>query len=76
MPFIAPHSPLEAPEDYVAKYAELEDTRELTRSESIDRTRRMNPAGSARPIYAAVVDALDVAIGKVLTTLKEEGIEE
>ena len=76
MPFIAPHSPLEAPEDYVAKYADLEDTRELTRSESIDRTRRMNPAGSARPIYAAVVDALDDAIGKVLTTLKEEGIEE
>ncbi len=76
MPFIAPHSPLEAPEEYVTKYANLEDTRELTRSESIDRTRRMNPAPSARPLYAAVVDALDVAIGKVLETLKDEGIEE
>ena len=31
---------------------------------------------SARPIYAAVVDGLDQAIGKVLDTLANEGIEE
>ena len=77
MPFIAPHSPLEAPDDLVAKYATLKDTRELTRSEAIDRTRKLNGfSSSARPIYAAVVDALDQAISQVLNILQSEGIEE
>ncbi|MDG0966023.1 MAG: sulfatase-like hydrolase/transferase [SAR86 cluster bacterium] len=77
MPFIAPHSPLEAPDDLVKKYADLEDKRELTRSVSIDRTRKLNGfSPSARPIYAAVVDGLDQAIGQVLNTLAAEGIEE
>ena len=77
MPFIAPHSPLEAPDDLVAKYATLKDTRELTRSEAIDRTRKLNGfSSSARPIYAAVVDALDQAISQVLNILQLEGIEE
>ena len=77
MPFIAPHSPLEAPDDLVAKYANLKDTRELTRSEAIDRTRKLNGfSSSARPIYAAVVDALDQAITQVLNILQSEGIEE
>ena len=77
MPFLAPHTPLEAPEDLVKKYKDLEDKRELTRSEVIDRTRRVNVLGvSARPMFAAVVDALDQAIGQVLKTLEDEGIEE
>ena len=77
MPFIAPHSPLEAPDNLVAKYSGLEDTRALTRSESIDRTRRLNGfSSSARPMYAAVVDALDQAIDQVLNVLKSEGIDE
>jgi arylsulfatase A-like enzyme len=77
MPFIAPHTPLEAPEDLVEKYKNLEDTRELTRSIAIDRTRTLNGfAPSARPLYAAVVDGLDQAIGQVLATLASEGIEE
>ena len=47
------------------------------RSEVIDRTRRVNVLGvSARPMFAAVVDALDQAIGQVLKTLEDEGIEE
>ena len=77
MPFIAPHSPLEAPDNLIEKYADLEDTRQLTRSASIDRTRTLNGfSPSARPLYAAVVDALDQAIGEVLQTLESEGIEE
>ena len=77
MPFIAPHTPLEAPDDLVQKYNNLEDTRELTRSVAIDRTRTLGGfRPSARPIYAAVVDGLDQAIGKVLATLANEGIEE
>ncbi len=77
MPFLAPHTPLEAPADLIEKYKDLEDKRQLTRSEVIDRTRRVNILGvSARPMFAAVVDALDQAIGQVLNTLEEEGIEE
>ena len=78
MPFIAPHTPLEAPADLVQKYKNLEDTRELTRSTAIDRTRKMGSVviPSARPMYAAVVDALDQAIGQVLDTLSAEDIEE
>ena len=77
MPFIAPHTPLEAPDDLVQKYKDLDDTRELTRSVAIDRTRTLGGfLPSARPIYAAVVDALDQAIGQVLDTLENEGIEE
>jgi len=76
MPFLAPHTPLEAPDDLVKKYADLEDKRELTRSLSIDRTRTLNGfSPSARPMYAAVVDGLDQAIGQVLDTLSAEGIE-
>ena len=77
MPFLAPHTPLEAPDDLVKKYADLEDKRELTRSLSIDRTRTLNGfSPSARPMYAAVVDGLDQAIGQVMDTLSAEGIEE
>ena len=76
MPFIAPHTPLEAPEDLVKKYTDLEDLRLPTRSASVDRIRSLSSTPSARPIYAAVVDALDQAIGQVLATLESEGIDE
>jgi len=77
MPFIAPHSPLEAPNELINKYKDLKDERKLTRSISIDRLRKLNSQRkSARPIYAAVVDALDQAIGRVLKTLKEENLSQ
>ncbi len=77
MPFIAPHTPLEAPDDLLAKYADLPDNRKPARSKNTDESRRfarllLQP--SARPVYAAVVDAMDQAIGQVLRTLDEEGI--
>jgi arylsulfatase A-like enzyme len=77
VPFIAPHTPLDAPEDLKAKYADMEDDRKPARSRNTDSTRRiarlmLQP--SARPMYAAVVDAMDQAIGRVLDTLDEQGI--
>ena len=77
MPFIAPHTPLEAPDDLLAKYADMVDDRKPSRARNTDNTRRirqltMQP--SARPVYAAVVDAMDQAIGQVLATLDEQGI--
>lgn len=79
MPFIAPHTPLEAPEDLLAKYADMEDDREDTRSPQTEQSRllrRLTLQPSARPVYAAVVDAMDQAIGRVLDTLDAEGIAE
>ncbi len=77
VPFIAPHTPLEAPDDLLAKYADMDDDREDTRSPQTDQSRLMRKLmlqSSARPVYAAVVDAMDQAIGRVLDTLDEQGI--
>lgn len=77
MPFIAPHTPLDAPDDLQQKYADLEDTRESARAKNTDETRKLNRLmgiPSARPMYAAVVDGMDQAIGQVLDTLDKEDI--
>ncbi len=79
VPFIAPHTPLDAPEDLKAKYADMEDDRKPARSRNTDQSRqiaRLMLRPSARPMYAAVVDAMDQAIGRVLDTLDEQGIAE
>lgn len=77
MPFIAPHTPLEAPDDLLAKYEGMEDDRKPARSEQTDTSRRI--AGlmgqdDSRPVYAAVVDAMDQAVGTVLQALDDEGV--
>lgn len=77
MPFIAPHTPLDAPDDLKAKYADMEDRREPARSRQTDQTRfmmKMMGRDSARPMFAAVVDGMDQAIGRVLATLDQEGL--
>jgi len=77
MPFIAPHTPLEAPDDLIAKYAEMADDRKPARSSWTDNSRRISRLlgrENARPIYAAVVDAMDQAIGTVLEALDDEGV--
>jgi arylsulfatase A-like enzyme len=67
---------LEAPEELVAKYADLKDRREPARSPSdrMSRLARFTGQKSRRPLYAAVVDAMDQAIGRILETLDEEGL--
>ena len=77
MPFIAPHTPLDAPDDLKEKYADMDDDRKPARSKNTDQSRQLNRLllqPSARPMYAAVVDGMDQAIGRVLDTLDEEGI--
>lgn len=78
MPFLAPHEPLAAPLDLQKKYSDLEDTRGPSRSPSDKLSERAIAAGakSRVPLYAAVVDAMDQAVGKVLKTLEEEGIDD
>lgn len=77
MPFIAPHTPLDAPQELQDKYKDINTDLKPARSGPTDETRKlaklmMQP--SARPMYAAVVDGMDQAIGRVLKTLDDEGI--
>jgi arylsulfatase A-like enzyme len=77
MPFIAPHTPLDAPQDLQDKYKDINTDLEPSRAKGTDDTRRMAKLlmqPSARPMYAAVVDGMDQAIGQVLDTLDSEGI--
>ncbi|MDP6977609.1 MAG: arylsulfatase [Myxococcota bacterium] len=77
VPFIAPHTPLDAPKELQEKYKDIDTDLEPARSEGTDGTRRMATLmmqPSARPMYAAVTDALDQAVGQILDTLDAEGI--
>jgi arylsulfatase B len=79
IPFIAPHTPLEAPDDLKNKYKDLVDDRPPARSKFTDESRRMSRMAkrpSARPVFAAVVDAMDQGIGRVLKTIDDQGIRE
>ncbi len=75
MPFLAPHTPLDAPRELQDKYRDINTDLPPARSQQTDFTRRMatlTMRPSARPMYAAVVDAMDQGIGQVLTTLEEQ----
>jgi arylsulfatase B len=77
MPFIAPHTPLEAPDDLLEKYEDMKDDRQPARSPQTDNSRRISRLigmEKSRPVYAAVVDAMDQAVGMVLDALDEEGV--
>lgn len=77
MPFIAPHTPLDAPQELQDKYKDINTDLEPSRAKGTDETRRLSKLmmqPSARPMYAAVVDGMDQAIGQVLDTLDSEGI--
>ena len=79
MPFLAPHTPLDAPEDLQKKYKDINTDLAPARSGTTDTTREMAKKTwrTERPAqYAAVVDAMDQAIGRVLETLQQEGIDD
>jgi len=57
VPFLAPHSPVEAKDKDIAKYPN-----------------RINTPRAPMKTYAAMVDNLDQAVGRILDTLDEQGI--
>ncbi|MEM9013793.1 MAG: arylsulfatase [Pseudomonadota bacterium] len=59
VPFLAPHSPMQAKEEDISKYGHRIDT----------------PI-SPKKTYAAMVDSLDQAIGRILNALDAEGLAE
>ena len=78
MPFLAPHTPLDAPAPLREKYADMPDRRGPARS-PLDRTSRIarwTGAESLRPVYAAVVEGMDRALGRVLERLDRDGLAE
>ena len=77
LPFLAPHTPLDAPPAFKQKYRNLQDDRGPARS-PVDRISQMSRTSgrtaSQRPVYAAVVDAMDFAIGQLMAKLAAEGV--
>lgn len=98
--FTAPHCPLQAPPELIAKYRGVyDDGPEVLRDRRLKRMRELGlSAASARPadivggqawneltpeqrrlesrkmeIYAAMVDAMDTAVGRVLAILEKTG---
>jgi arylsulfatase A-like enzyme len=63
MSYNAPHSPLEAPEEEIARFP----------AEKVSKLPDV-PAKS-RGIYAAMVSILDKGVGDIIKTLREEGLE-
>ncbi|MEW6212768.1 MAG: sulfatase-like hydrolase/transferase [Acidobacteriota bacterium] len=55
-PFNAPHTPLQATQKYIDRFAHIKDER--------------------RQVYAAMVSALDDAVGEILKKLRETGLEQ
>ena len=79
VPFLAPHTPLAAPKELMDKYEDIVTELPPSRSIYTDETRRVAKElgiPSARPAYAACADALDQAMGQILETLEEEGLDE
>jgi arylsulfatase A-like enzyme len=72
---LAPHEPLQAPDEYIEKF------RHLAADDAgpyVDRTQRYvaDRNASPRQIYAAMVSALDDSIGELMQALREQGLEE
>ena len=88
VPFNAPHSPMQAPEELVERYAGISSKESLrAHTEFIEGVAArlglsveeaagiLDPAGEApRSVFAAMVHSLDLAIGQILAALDAEGI--
>lgn len=68
--FNAPHAPLQAPQEYLDRFEHL--TKVPDTINYIERQKLEHP----RQVYAAMVAALDDTIGRILTMLREKGMEE
>jgi len=79
--FYQVHAPFSAPEDRVEKYNEKKDQLGLTDDERFaegtfgDKTFTYRTKQD-HPTYAAMVESMDMAVGKVLDKIKAEGLED
>ena len=68
--FNAPHAPLEAPQEYLDRFAHLAKLPDTINY--VSRQKLKHP----RQVYAAMVAALDDTVGRILMELRENGLEE
>lgn len=61
IPFSAPHDPFQAPDEYIKRYADLDDTPN-------------DGKPSDKQIYAAMIACMDDGIGKILESLEKAGV--
>jgi arylsulfatase A-like enzyme len=71
--FYSVHTPLIGRPDLVEKYEKRRDERGL-RDESEPEPPRMNRSIQSHAVYAAMVEAMDAAVGKVLAALDTHGV--
>ena len=71
--FYSVHTPLMAPKALVKKYQDRKK-RENRRDEFLPEPPRQNRITQAHAVYAAMVEAMDAAVGTVLSALEEHGV--
>lgn len=80
--FYEVHNPKQAPDSLIQKYREKRDRQRLDEVEEFEQIDQVWPdAGPRRervvqghPVYAAMVEALDTAVGTVLDALRKNGV--
>ena len=75
IPFLAPHSPMEAPKALIQSYSDRPPIA-IPKNNPLHNTFPPSHIKQTQQIYAAMVDSMDQAIGRVLDTLDSEGIAE
>ncbi len=75
VPFYEVHTPMQAKDSLIKKY-QLKKERLGLKDEFITRTDgRKTRVSQALPVYAAMVESMDNAIGKILDKVKQAGLE-
>lgn len=73
--FYAVHTPLQAPQDLIDKYTEKKKRLGLTDTWGQEGNQKVR-LSQCLPVYGAMVESMDRAVGKVLTALRENGLEQ
>jgi arylsulfatase A-like enzyme len=82
--FYEVHTPLQAPESMVETYEKKRNTLGLNNKKEFERIEQVWPDAGPRkirirqghPTYAAMVEAMDRAVGQVLGTLRQAGVQD
>lgn len=69
------HTPLQAPQDLIDKYTEKKKRLGLEDKWGKEDNQKVRLTQSL-PVYAAMIESMDRAVGKVLTALRENGVEQ
>lgn len=74
--FYSVHTPLIAREDLKAKYEEKRSELELATERFVPEGEKQNREVQDHAVYAGMVEAMDLAVGRVLTGLHDQGLSE